>query len=97
MSWRTDRGETGIGQGVQLTADSGYFWFFNNDNVEVVIKVLDGCTTNDRFWVFAAGLTNVEAEITVTDTELGGSATYVNTLGSVFVPVLDIDAFATCP
>ena len=30
--------------GVPLTSDSGYFWFFDADNIELVVKVLDACT-----------------------------------------------------
>ena len=97
LDWRTLEGDNGLAQGVKLASDSGYFWFFDNDNVEVVVKVLDGCGINGRYWVFAAGLTNVEAELTVTDTELGTSVSYVNTLGSVFEPIQDIEAFASCP
>ena len=29
----------GVGHGVQFNDDSGYFWFFNADNTEVVVKV----------------------------------------------------------
>jgi hypothetical protein len=67
------------------------------DNVEVVIKVLNGCPVNGRYWVFAAGLTNVEIALTVTDTANGTAATYSNPAGSPFAPVQDVGAFATCP
>ncbi len=35
-------GRSGHGTAVPLSGDTGYFWFFNGDNVELVIKVLDG-------------------------------------------------------
>ena len=35
-------GRTGAGRAVPLTADTGDFWFFGAENVEVVLKVLDG-------------------------------------------------------
>ena len=89
---------TGDGQAESLTADSGYFWFFDDANVELVIKVIDGCGFNDRYWVFAGGLTNVETHLTVRDT-LHSAAVFqrTNPLNQAFAPILSIDAFDTCP
>jgi len=94
--WRTPQGTEGAGQAVSLTSDTGYFWFFNADNVELIVKVLDACSFADRFWVFAGGLTNVEVELTVLDTVTQASKTYLNPLGTPFVPIQDTDAFG-CP
>ena len=66
-NWRT-ADASGRAHVVQLTNDTGYLWFFNPDNVEVVVKVLDACEPFGRFWVFAGGLTNVEVDLSVTDT-----------------------------
>ncbi|NJL29784.1 MAG: hypothetical protein HC897_18780 [Thermoanaerobaculia bacterium] len=97
-SYRTFLGETGAANAVELTDDAGYFWFFDEDNVEVIVKVLDGCfATPPRFWVFAAGLTNVEVVLEVTDTATGQVREYTNPLGKAFQPILDTGAFATCP
>jgi hypothetical protein len=64
----------------------------------VLIKVLDACVSPfDRFWVFAAGLTNVEVSLTVTDTDSGERRHYRNLPGRAFIPIQDTDAFATCP
>ena len=83
---------------VKLTDDSGYLWFFNSANIEVVVKVLNACGVNNRYWVFAAGLTNVEVRLTVTDTQNPGVfRTYVNPLNQPFPPLQDTGAFATCP
>ena len=97
VDWRTLRGDEGPGMAVELTPDTGYFWFFNPENVEMVLKVLDGCDFNNRYWVFAGGLTNVEVQITVTDTETGAVRENVNPLGTPFQPIQDTEAFATCP
>lgn len=87
----------GVGQAVEITPDTGYFWFFNQDNVEVVVKVLDSCGTSfDTFWVFASGLTDVFTTIKVTDTETDAVKLYQNPLGTPFVPIQDTAAFATC-
>jgi hypothetical protein len=94
--WRTPEGDEGFGQAVQLTPDSGVFWFFGPDNVEMTVKVLDACSFNDRFWVFAAGTTNVEVVLSVVDTQERTAKSYTNPLGRPFVPIQDTSAFATC-
>lgn len=96
VEWFVPQGDRGVGRAVPLTADTGYFWFFDRDNVEVVVKVLDGCPVNDRFWLFAAGLTNVEVLVTVTDTRSGIAETYLNPQGTAFLPIQSTGAFATC-
>ncbi len=84
----------GPGFAVPDTADSGRFWFFDEENTELVVKVLDGCALNDRFWVFASGLTDVEVLITVTDTTDGRTRRYFNPLGKAFLPIQDTGAFS---
>ncbi len=88
---------SGAGHAVSLTPDTGYFWFFDATNVEVVLKVLDACGFNQHFWVFAGGLTNVQVHLSVTDTLTGVVRTYDNPQGKAFQPVQDTSAFLTCP
>ena len=85
---------SGTATAVPLTGDTGYFWFFSSNNVEVVVKVVDGRAVNNRFWVFAGGLTNVNVVITVTDTQTGATQTYTNPQGIAFQPIQDTSAFA---
>lgn len=94
--WRTATA-SGVGHAIELTSETGYFWFFGADNVEVIVKVLEACPVNSRYWVFAAGLTNVEVTLRVTDTKSGTVRTYVNPLGAAFKPLQDTNAFPTCP
>jgi photosystem II stability/assembly factor-like uncharacterized protein len=82
--------------GALLTDDAAYLWFFDPNNVEIFLKVVDGCPVNGRFWVFAAGLTNVEVRITVVDTQTGEPKVYVNPPGQAFQPILDTSAFEGC-
>ncbi|PYQ62998.1 MAG: hypothetical protein DMF53_11555 [Acidobacteria bacterium] len=63
--------QQGQAQAVKLTDETGYLWFFSATNVELVVKVLDACSFNQRFWVFAGGLTNVRVTLTVTDMAKG--------------------------
>jgi hypothetical protein len=89
---------TGDGHGVKLTDATGYFWFFDNTNVEVIIKVLDACVAPyNHFWVFAGGLTNVAVTLTVTDTMNGTVKVYNNPQKTQFQPIQDTAAFNTCP
>ncbi|HKV11659.1 MAG TPA: hypothetical protein VJ725_26170 [Thermoanaerobaculia bacterium] len=96
-TWRTGAGSSGAGQAVRLTGDTGYFWFFDRENLEVVVKTLNACALNNRFWVFGAGLTSVRTEITVEDTTTGAVKKYTNPLNTPFQPIQDTQAFATCP
>jgi hypothetical protein len=89
-------GNAGAAHGVKLTPDTGYLWFFSASNVETIVKVLDGCGLNDRFWVFAGGLTDVNVVLTVTDTSTGSAKTYTNPPHTTFQPIQDTDAFEAC-
>jgi hypothetical protein len=80
-----------------LTPDTGYFWFFDPSNVEIVTKVLNGCSVNGHYWFFSGGLTNVGVQITVTDVLSGAVRRYSNSVSSPFAPIQDTTAFATCP
>lgn len=93
----TPGGQSGNGQVVKLTEDTGYLWFFSATNVEVVVKVLNACGLNNRYWVFAGGLTNVNTIITVTDTQTGTTKTYTNPQSTPFQPIQDTGALPTCP
>jgi hypothetical protein len=95
-SWRDSAGNAAEATAVPLTSDTGTFWFFDDANVELVVKVLQACVLNDRFWVFAGGLTDVEVLLTLTDTTTGAVREYRNTLGQPYETVRDTSAFA-CP
>jgi hypothetical protein len=95
-NWTTSTA-SGAGTAVALTSDTGYFWFFSSTNVEAVVKVVNGCSFNSRYWAFAGGLTNVAVTITVADTQTGAVKTYTNPAGAAFQPIQDTAAFATCP
>ncbi|MCB1034957.1 MAG: hypothetical protein KDD47_14110, partial [Acidobacteria bacterium] len=90
--WTDFRGQSGAGQAVALTGDTGYFWFFRDSNVETVLKVLDGRSNNGNFWVFYGALSNVDYDLVVTDCETGAVKTYLNR-GRTFASVGDTMAF----
>lgn len=96
-TWATNDGKSGQGSAVSLTPDTGYFTFFSSSNVEVVVKVLNACGLNSRYWVFAGGLTNVKVVLTVRDTNTGTVRTYTNPINTAFQPLQDTNALPTCP
>jgi hypothetical protein len=88
---------SGHGKPINVTGDSATYWFFGPGNIELVVKVLNGCAVNGHYWVFMAGLTNVRVLVTITDVPTGEFWTYENLLGVPFPPVQDTAAFLTCP
>jgi outer membrane protein assembly factor BamB len=92
-TWQTAAGAAGDGMAMPLTADTGTFWFFSAANLEIVVKVLDGCGAGDHFWFFAGGLTDVHVVLTVTDTANGAVRFYQNPQGTPFAPLQDTSAF----
>ena len=98
VAWTKPDSTSGVANAVKLTDDSGYFWFFNPSNIEMVVKVLDGCAFNHAYWVFASGLTNVQVAWDVVDTQTGFGFTQTNDQGTPFAPVQATDAFpSSCP
>jgi hypothetical protein len=107
VTWRDQDGNTGSGMVTECGSDdSGIFYFFREDNWEMLFKVLNGCSVNDHYWVFFAATTNVEFTTRVTDTLTGFVKTYGksgeeieynNPLGQPANAVTDTTAFATCP
>ncbi len=92
-TWRDFAGHTGVANAGTLTDDTGYLWFFNEANVEVVLKMVDAGAFNQHFWVYYGALSNVEYTLTVTDTLAGGPPRiYRNALGQ-FGSFGDIEAF----
>jgi hypothetical protein len=93
VDWRVpSQGTNGAGYSLSLTSDTGYFWFFSSNNVELVIKVVDGRAFNGFFWVFYGALSDVEYTITVTDMTTGVANTYANPQGRL-ASVADTSAF----
>jgi len=92
IDWKTTDGKSsGAGVPIKYTPDSGLFWFFGPDNIEVLLKVLNACTLNNKYWVFAAATTDVEYTITVTDTLTGKAKTYFHAGGTPAPAITDTD------
>jgi Concanavalin A-like lectin/glucanases superfamily len=98
VSYSTSQGggQSGSGNAIALSSlgvtEGGLFWFFGASNPEMLIKVIDGCSLNSKYWVFFAATTNVGFTVTVTDTTTGNHATYKNPDRTAALPVQDTSA-----
>ncbi len=94
VEWRKPDGESGPGSVVHAgTNDSGLFTFFNGENWEILIKVLDGCALNGHVWVYGASTTDLGYVIQVTDTVTGTVKEYRNEPGLPAPAITDAKAF----
>jgi hypothetical protein len=93
-------GSSGSGQAIALgdvgVTQGGLLWFFDPTNPEMLVKVINACSFNNKYWIFYAAGTNVGFSLTVTDTVSGQSKTYQNADGTAAPPVQDTSALP-CP
>ncbi len=76
----------------------GWFWFFDADDPELFVKVIDACVEPfNAYWVFTAGLTNVAYTLEVIDLKTGKGRVYSNALNQTSMPVYDTAGFPSCP
>ena len=71
VEYRLADGLIRTGHGVALSDDSAAFWFFTPENLEVLVKVLDGRPVNGHFWVFFGALSDLDYTVRVTDSTTG--------------------------
>jgi polysaccharide biosynthesis protein PslG len=84
VSWHDPiSGHAGFGRQVAASDQTGFFWFFDQSNLELMVKALDGRSLNDHYWFFYGALSNVEYWITVHDLASGAVRTYYNAPGNI--------------
>jgi hypothetical protein len=94
VAWKDFSGNVGDGHVVPGSgSESGLFWFFQSANWEMMVKVLDACSANNRFWVFSAATTTVEYTLRVRDTLTGRTVEYKNPSGKASPAVTDTGSF----
>lgn len=93
VTWKTGTDE-GTGTPVPLagTDESGMFWFFDQDNIELVAKIIDARDPFGKFWFAYGALSDVEYDIRVTDTTNETAKVYHNTKGNLCGKI-DVDTF----
>lgn len=93
MCWRTREGREGQARsGIWASGQAGLLWFFDPDNAEVLIKVLNGCSHNGHRWVYVAPVTDVHFNLWVSGPN-GRRWTYKNKLGRTAATRSDTAAF----
>ncbi|HVR30791.1 MAG TPA: Calx-beta domain-containing protein [Thermoanaerobaculia bacterium] len=84
VEWRNQRnGARGPGRALPGSDVSGYFWFFQQENIELIVKMLDGRPLTGAHWLFYGALSDVEYWVTVTDTATGARKLYRNAPGNI--------------
>ncbi|MEM6456987.1 MAG: matrixin family metalloprotease, partial [Acidobacteriota bacterium] len=78
-----DGGSEGAGAAVASTDQTGLFWFFDEANIELIVKMIDGSANNGHAWLFYGALSDVEYEIEVEDTATGTVRIYRNPPGNL--------------
>ncbi len=88
---------TAAATAVPFVDESGFFYFQDPSNIEIMVKVHDACPSFGHFWFFSAATTNVGYTITVTDTKTGQTETYSNPAHVLSAANTDQSSFASCP
>ncbi len=75
---------------------SGLLYFFDRDNAEVLVKVLNGCGMNGYRWVYVAPVTDLAFKLAIRAGRGNKVWTYENPKGSLALVRSDLSAFY-CP
>jgi hypothetical protein len=78
VSWRDHTSRAGFARALPSTDETGFFWFFDPSNTELVVKMLDGGPVNGEYWSFYGALSDVEYWIDITDRVTGATREYHN-------------------
>lgn len=78
--------------------ESGLLYFFDQDNAEVLVKVLDACAINGHRWVFVAPVTTLAFNLYIDETATEERWTHRNPKGDpTAITASDIEAFPCEP
>lgn len=82
VDWRDFDDASGSAAATEVIGDeSALVSLFSPNNIDVLVKVLDGRARNGRFWVQISAVTNVEFTVTVTDLQTDMTEVFTNPLG----------------
>jgi subtilisin family serine protease len=98
LAWRlTERGLQGCGQPIPISSQAGVYWFFDPSLPEVLAKEIDGCAVNGRHWIFVAGATDADYELSVQDRTTGQIRVFRHAGGGLPLTLADTAGFPGCP
>lgn len=87
VDWQVDGPVPEAGVGVPLpdlaTSDTGFFWFFDESNVELAVKILDARVINQRFWFYWGALSDVAYQIRIYDHDTAEEMVVENAKGNL--------------
>jgi hypothetical protein len=92
VTWKDFTLRAGRGVAVPHRANTGHFWFFREDDLDLTLKIVDGRAVNGHFWVFYGAVSNVAFTLRITDRETGRVKTYLGPVGR-FASGGDVHAF----
>ena len=75
------------------TDGTGYLWLNESENLDVVVRVDDGCSDTSYFTVHVGGLTNDALEMVITDRHTGRQWKADRRAGPPFGTLIDSEAF----
>lgn len=80
------------------SSSSGLFYFYAStpSNWEALVKIVDGCRTNDAFWILVSAATGFGWELVVTDELAGVTKTFTHPLDGHASGFADFSSFSTC-
>jgi VWFA-related protein len=90
--WRLPGGGGNFARAAPIGDFGGTFWFFNNANSELAVRMVDGRSANGHFWFYSGALTSFEYSIFVTDVTTGATRVYSSDEGE-FRSFFDDSAF----
>ena len=97
VGWTDFQSNSGSGVALSYTPDSGFFYFFNPQILELLVKIVNGCSLNGAYWFFYGSTSNVALDYTVEDLQACETKTVTVPLGQ-FASNGDVEFFAqSCP
>lgn len=94
VTWRGENGVEEAARAEPLASPAAGLFTLGQD--KMMVKVLNGCSINDRVWVFAATPTDLGYDLQVEDVRTGAVKTYSSPRGERPEALTDTGAFATC-
>jgi hypothetical protein len=96
MNFVSPDGTPSPGQTEVVYDDYGRFFHPDLPDTSMDVLFIDACATTGSFWLFVNPPVGTNGSLTVTDTVTQQSQSYF-TLGDAATPIMDPQAFATCP
>ncbi len=75
--------------------EASLFYFFNHDNPELLVKVLNACAVNGKYWVFGSAGTDLDYSVYITDLATNKRKSYKRNKTNPLIN--DAGAFACSP